>query len=111
MNIDIVNKQVSKKLDIRESKVKLVNAFYWKSIREHIYSFNPKPVNIEFVCVFYPSRTSIKRAIGYYIKRIRSLQVSKRFKEVSLVRTGMIERHIATLKGFLKIRKDNKYTN
>lgn len=111
MNIDIVNKQVANKLGIKEAKVAHVNKFYWHTIKEHLYRFDARPVNIESVCVIYPTHYSVKKAIKLYIKKIRHTRISKRYKEGSLIREGIIESYKKLLRGFWLIRKTNQYTN
>ena len=111
MNIDIVNKQVSKDLKIDEKKVALVNKYYWSRVKEHIYSYNSKPVNIENVCVLYPAPWLVKKSILYYINLIRKIKKSKRFADNSLKREGYINNYKQYIRHFLKIRKENKFTN
>ncbi len=102
MNIDIVNKQVSRKLGINEKKVTLVNKFYWDCIKQHIYSYNPNPVNIDSVCVLYPAHWLIKDAILHYVAKIRKLK-----KKNSLI----TETYNVMLRHFWNMRKVNKFTN
>lgn len=111
MNIEIVNKQVSKNLNIDEKKVALINKFYWSRIKEHIYSYNPNPVNIENICVLYPAPWLVKKSILYYINLIRKIKKSKRFAENSLKREGYINNYKEYVRNFLKLRKQNKFTN
>lgn len=111
MNIDIVNKQVSKNLNIEEKKVVLVNKYYWGKVKEHIYSYNSKPLNIECVCVIHPSPWHIKKAILHYIGMIRKIRYSKRFNNTSEKRNSYIEIYKQYIRNFLKLRKENKYTN
>lgn len=111
MNIDIVNKQVANDLGIAENKVKLINSFYWRSIYEHLYSYSSSPVNIEQICVLYPNKYLIKKAIYMYIFKLKNLRNSKKFKEDSPKKQSYEEIYKATLRKFLKLRKDNKFTN
>lgn len=111
MNIDIVNKRVSNKLNINEKKVAQINKFYWRSVYDHFYSYNPQPVNIDYVCVLYPDKWLLKKAIKRYIQKIRATIVSKRFKPVSGVREYYIEYYKGILIKLLKVRKHHKYTN
>lgn len=111
MNIDIVNKQVSKKLSVPEKQVALINKFFWRQVYDHFYSYSDRPLDIQNVCVFYDDKWLIKKHIKKYIIRIRKTKVSKRFAEQSLVRESLIENYKKILRQLLKLRKLNKYTN
>jgi hypothetical protein len=109
MNIDIVNKQVSKKLGLKEKDVTLVNYFFWNKIYEHLYMYNPNPVNIKNVCVLYPDKYLLKHETLKIIKSLRFLK--KRKIESLLLKNGFIETKKKLLRHALSIRKANKYTN
>lgn len=111
MNIDIVNKQVSTKLGILEKKVELVNKFYWRSIYDHLYSYDPRPLNIENVCVFNVDKYYLKKNINIYIRRIRRIRHSVKFKEYSNLRPVYIESYNIMISKLWKLRKQKKYTN
>lgn len=111
MNIEIVNKQVSTELGIKESDVELVNKFYWQRIKKHIYDYNPLPINIMNVCVLYPTASLNKKQIKATIKRIQYTRISKRFKEGSKVRDGYLQNYNVILRKLIAIRKYNKFTN
>lgn len=111
MNIDIVNKQVGKRLNIDEKNIALVNKYYWSKVKAHIYSYDSKPVNIENVCVLYPAPWLVKKSILYYLNMIRKTRESKRFAEHSLKREGYIKKYEEYVRNFLSIRKANKFTN
>ena len=111
MNIDIVNRQVSNKLKIKESKVALVNKFYWRSIYDYFYSYNEKPLNIDNICVFYDDKWLVKKYIKYLINKIRKTKVSPKFRENSPIREKYIERYKEILKSLWALRKIHKYIN
>lgn len=111
MNIDIVNKQVADKLKIKESKIKLINQYYWRQVYRHLYDFNPLPVNIENVCVLFPNKQLVKKSINFYIRKLRYIRKSRKFIHGSKKHLTYIERYTTLLRGFLKIRKQNKFTN
>lgn len=111
MNIDIVNKQVSNKLGIDEKKVALVNKFYWSRIKEHIHSCNPDPVNIESICVLYPDKYLVKKAILYYVTKIRIIKTSKKFRPDSEKQIEHIKSYTGNIKKFWAIRKTKKFIN
>ena len=111
MNIDIVNKHVADKKGMKETKVRLINQFYWRQVYNHLYSFNSQPVNIENVCVLYPNKYMIKKAIRLYIRKIRNVQTGGKFKEGSVKQLDYLEKYKTTLRGYLKLRKENKFTN
>jgi hypothetical protein len=111
MNIDIVNRLVAGKLNIKESKVKLINQYYWHCVYRHLYDYNPNPVNIEGVCSIYPEKKLVKDAILKYIKRVRQVRKSKKFRPNSIKQQTYIERYTNMVAKFYKIRKTLKYTN
>lgn len=111
MNIDVVNKQVSKQLSLEEKKVALINAFYWQRIKQHIFDYNPTPINIENLCVIYPDKWLVHNAIKRYIYKLRNLHKSPRFTIGSIKHKSYIENNNKVLRGLLKLRKDNKFTN
>lgn len=109
MNIDVVNSKVSKKLEIDEKIVALVNKYYWNRIKEHIISYNPNPVNIYNIAVIYPSKNLIKRQILSIIKKLRELLNSETRSDE--VKKRIIDKEREKLRNLLKIRKHNKFTN
>ena len=111
MNIEVVNRQISKDLKIAESKVTIVNKYYWQKVYNHLYSYDPQPINIENVCVIHPEQWLLKKNIYLYINRLRALKVNKRFKEGSVMRESYIEKNKQVLRNYLKLRKHYKYTN
>lgn len=111
MNIDIVNKQVANKLGIRESQVALVNKFYWQHIKDHIYSYNNLPINIQNICVLYPTAYHTKKQLLYYIYGLRKLRTSKRYKPDSAMRASRIELFKGYIRKIWQIRKQNQWTN
>lgn len=111
MNIDIVNKDVSKKLNIDEKEIEAVNKFYWRKVYDHFYSYNPNPINIIDLCVFYPDKYIIKNRILDIIKRIRIVRDSPKYKKISAIRDRTLDAYYKELNGLLKIRHHNKYTN
>lgn len=111
MNIDVVNKQVSQKLGITEGRVAKVNKFYWQAIRNHIYSYDARPVNIENVCVIHPTAFLTKKYIKYYIRLLRNLSVSKRYIIGSEKHTNIMNTYRNNLRGYWQIRKANKFVN
>lgn len=111
MNIDIVNKQVAKKLEIKEADVKLINNFYWGSIKEHLYNYDPQPLNIDGICVLHPEKKLVKKAILKYIHRIRTIRKSKKFRSGSAKSKAYIERYKLYVKDFYNLRKYHKFTN
>ena len=111
MNIDIINKQVSNNLKIKETKVKLVNSFYWSCIYRHLYDYNSSPLNIDYICVLYPDKYLLKKVIKLYINKIRFIRTSPKFRSGSVKQTNYIKTYSNALKWFLKLRKENKFTN
>lgn len=111
MNIDIVNKQVAKKLNIKEADVKLINNFYWGGIKQHLYDYNPQPLNIDSICVIHPEKKLVKKAILKYIQRVRRIRNSKKFKAGSAKSTLYIETYKKYIKNFYNLRKYHKFTN
>lgn len=111
MNIDIVNNQVATKLGIKEKDVALINKYYWTKVKEHIYSYSPKPLNITNICVFHPTAYLVKKQLKLYISLIRNTKYSLRFKENSAARYQQIEKYKEIIRKLWNIRKQNKYTN
>lgn len=112
MNIDIVNQHVSEELGIPLKNVKLVNSFYWRAIKDHVYNYNPQPLNISNICVFYIAPVPLKRQIFRLIKTLRSLKESKKYrKNNSPRRDAYMSFYGKALRNMLIIRKYNKYTN
>lgn len=111
MNIDIVNKQVSLKLGVKEDDVAMVNKFFWKKAKEHIGSYNSNPFNIQNVCVIYPDKYKVKGQIIAHIAMIRNIMVSKKYSENSGNRDAAIGRLKVELKRIWDIRKKYKWTN
>ena len=111
MNIDIVNKQVALKNNVKESEVELINKFYWHKVKEHLYGYTELPINIQNVCVFYPTAYHTKKQILYYIYAIRKLKISTRYKENSIVREARIKQYKDYIGRIWKIRKQNQWTN
>lgn len=111
MNIDIVNKVVADKNNVKVDRVELINKFYWKKIKNHLYEFDPQPLNIEYVCVIYPNKYYLKKEILKTIAQIRGIRVSPKFKDSSIKKESYIANLEHYLKGLLSIRKYHKYTN
>jgi hypothetical protein len=111
MNIDIINKQVSKELGIDEKKVAIINKFYWRKAYDHFYDYNERPLNIEYVCVFHPDKWLVRKTILKYILKIRKTLKSTKFKEGSIKQQRYIESYKKMIRDLWKIRKLNKYTN
>lgn len=111
MNIDIVNRQVSEKLGVPEKKVALLNKFYWRSVYDHLYSYDQRPLNVENVCVFYVDKRSLKKQILLYIKRIRTIRHSVKFKVYSKLRPIYIEGYKDMIRKLWRLRKEKQYTN
>lgn len=111
MNIDIINKQVAAELNLPLKDVTLINKYYWQRIRQHVYSYNPRPLNIMNVCVLFHTKQLNKKAIKLTIKKLRSILKSRRFKEGSPKRLAYAENYRKQLRHLLAIRKYNKYTN
>lgn len=111
MNIDMVNAAVVNNSDYNKKVVELVNSYYWGRVKEHIMSYDPNPVNIDYVCVLYANKHYIKKEILSLIDRIRKLRVNKNFKEDSIKKQAIEEGYKKHIRGLLKIRKHYKYTN
>lgn len=111
MNIDIVNKLVAQKNGLKETKVRLVNQFFWRQVYNHLYSFDSQPINIENVCVLYPDKYLIKKAIKLYIRKIRNVHDGSKFNFGSPKQLLYLDSYRAVLRGYLKLRKENKFTN
>ena len=111
MNIDIVNKMVSNKLKVNETVVAKIHLHYWKSIKEHIYSYNPQPINIANICVLHASKILVKNAILKQIYKIRAIKKSQRYSEDSALRDAALAKYYKDLRKFIAMRKTNKYTN
>jgi hypothetical protein len=111
MNIDVINKQVSKDLSIDEKKVALINTFYWQKIKTHIYDYNPTPLNIENLFVLYPDKWLLKKYIYMYVRKTRAIKNSTKFKIGSVKHLSYIENYSKILRHYLKLRKHYKYTN
>lgn len=111
MNIDIINKELSNELNINEKDIALVNKFYWDSISNHISSYSEFPVNISGICVIYPDKYLIKTKILQHIKIIKSIEISKKYKEDSEKKKEHIEMAKRYLRLYWKLRKKCKYTN
>lgn len=111
MNIEIVNKQISTKLNLSERDVEQINKFYWQRIKQHIYNYNPAPLNISNICVLYPMGKLNKKLIQYVIKKIRYTRISKRFSPTSNRRLIYIDNYNKILRKLLAMRKYNKFTN
>lgn len=111
MNIDIVNKQIAQQLQVKEADVRLINAFYWGQVKQHLYNYDPQPLTIDGVCVFHPCKKKLKKAILKYIQRIRRIRNSKKFKAGSVTSQVYIQRYKDYISKLYKIRKHHKYTN
>lgn len=111
MNIDIVNRQLSNEFDIAEKEVARITNFYWQNIKQHIYSYNPTPINVPNLFVLYPDKYLLKHVIREYILKIRKVQSSKVFIKDSIKQLSTIEKYKKVLRKFLQIRKSNKFTN
>lgn len=111
MNIDIVNKQVSAKLNIKESTVALINGYYWSRVKKHIYDYDPRPVNIENVCVLYPNKYRLKGCIYEYIERLRKLKKGEKYIIGSEKFLDVLEDYKFILRKYLNLRKYYKFTN
>lgn len=112
MNIDIVNQHISEKLNIPLKDVKAINQFYWQSIRNHIYKYNPSPLNISNICVFYVAPRPLKKEIIRIIKNLRKIKASKRYRVVnSTKREDYLAYYNKALRGMLSVRKYYKFTN
>lgn len=111
MNIDIINKQIANKLQLKEADVTLINKFYWAQVKQHFYNYDPQPLTIDGICVFHPNKKMLKKAILKYIGRIRRIRNSKKFKAGSVRLQSYIEAYKAYIASFYKMRKHHKYTN
>lgn len=111
MNIDLVNTIVSGKLDIDKEEVGFVNSMYWEMINKHMLSYNPRPVNIEQICVLYPNKYHIKTEILTAISKLRALRTSEKFREGSQKTIVYTRQLHDIIKNLLKIRRHHKYTN
>lgn len=111
MNLDIINRQTSQKLGIDEKKVEQVNTFFWRTIRDTLYTYTEKPVNITNICVLYPTNKLVKKRIHELIKIIRIIKKSKKFKPDSVRKELILQSYKIMLANVWKIRKANKYTN
>jgi len=111
VNIDVINTQVAKQLGLKEAQVKLINQYYWRRVYDHLYTYNENPVNIENVCVLYPQKYFIKNNIEKFIKKLRKLKRSKKFKKDSPKYLDFKKSSENHLRGFLRIRKALKFTN
>lgn len=111
MNIDIINSQVSKNLNHKIEDVKLVNSFYWRQIYNHLYSYDPDPINIENICVLYPNKYSVKNVIQKSLRIIHNTRISTRYKEGSVKKNNYLADMTNILRKALNIRKQNKFYN
>lgn len=111
MNIDIVNRQVSKQHNINERKVAQVNKFYWRHIYDYFYGYDTRALSIENICLFYNDKKLIKKTILLYIKRIRNVRMSVKFKISSPSRLMYIRAYQEIIKKLWNVRKQCKYTN
>lgn len=94
-----------------EKDVTLVNYFFWNSCASHFKSYNPEPLNIQNICVFYHNRYMLKRAILKYVMRLKKLKRCKYFNNGSIKKKNISDSYIKVLRLFLKIRKHHKYIN
>lgn len=111
MNIDIVNRVVSKKLGIHESKVSQINSFYWTQIRNTLYDFVEQPVSIEGICVLYTNKYILKKGLYEYILRMRALRGSKKFTPYSVKYNSYMEKYQTIFRHLWRLRKHYKFTN
>lgn len=111
MNIEIVNKQVANKLQMKESDVSLINKFFWSHVKDAVYTYTPNPININNVCVIYPTAYHTKKQLYYYINGIRKLRRSNRYKPDSAMRIKRIEEFKTYIRKIWAIRKQNQWTN
>lgn len=109
MNIDFVNTEVSNTLNISVKKVEIINSFYWGKIVEHINSFNPLPINIDYVCVLAPQEFYVNRFIKDCIKKLRNLRDSTKYTLISGKREEYRQKLEERIRGAWKIRKHYKY--
>lgn len=110
MNIDIVNKEVANKLNIKEKEVAKINKFFWDQISKHIHSYTAQPINIPFICVIYPDKYRLKHLILNQLKAIRTIRESTKYKDEE-VRQKYIDISTILLRKYLSIRKQSKFTN
>lgn len=110
MNIDIINTQVAKKLNISQKLVADINKVYWNNIYKHLYSYNSSPITIDYICVLYPNKYSVKKGILDCISKLRNIN-NTRFKEGTKGHERFKMVTIDILKKLWKIRKDNAFTN
>ena len=111
MNIDIINTQVAMQTGLPEAQVKLINSFYWRKIYEHLYSYDPQPLNIENICVLYPNKHLVKKFLLTHIGYLRNADHNKRYIEGSVKHQGYITRIKNLIAAAWQIRKTNKFTN
>lgn len=111
MNIDIINKEVSNSLDIKERKVKLVNDFYWGKIYDHIASYNEDPINIFGICTIHPDKYLVRRCINKSIIILRKLLKSNKYKPDSELRAKYVSDLQNSIRKYLSLRKKCKFTN
>lgn len=111
MNIDIVNRIVSKNTNISKEKVELVNKFYWDAVKNHIYSYNPSPLNIRGICVIFPNKYLLKKNILELIHNLRSLRKGEKYSKLNSSKEKYEENICNEIRKLLSIRKYHKYTN
>ena len=73
-NIDVINKLVSKKLNIDEQTIKKVNNFYWSKVNKHIVEFNDQPINLMHIGYIRTSKLLIRNKIKAIIKKLRNFK-------------------------------------
>lgn len=111
MTIDYINKKIAAKTGISEKEVAAVNKFYWNKVKEHIYEYNPNPVNINNLCVIYPNKHHVKRHLLKSIDMLRYFDNNKRYKKGSPAYKRRKDYLVKRIRALLKIRKENKFTN
>lgn len=111
MNIDIVNKEVAKKLNYHEKKVAKINQFYWDRNLKHLSTFDPRALNIEGICVIHPDPYFIKVNIERMINTIRKINRLNKYKKDSPKYLSIIQNYNNVLRGYWNLRKYYKYTN
>lgn len=107
MNIDIINTQIVNDTGLSVEQVESVNKFYWRKVRDHIYDYNPQPLNIDYVCVLMPHKKLVKHHLKEAINKLRYLKKNSDFN----LREERMHTHSIFVNNLLKMRKYHKQTN
>lgn len=85
-NINIINKVISKNLDIPKTTVDLVNSFYWKASKEKLIKCEVTTIFWKHIGSVTISKYKVYRNIKHIISKIRKTKVSEKYGDVARIK-------------------------